>query len=120
MTPAKIAVPAAATVAYGVGIALHEMTHVVACWVTGSSVEYVTMLPPEVGYVSPSERADSLVRVSTVIASLPLLVSYIVFLGDDIWSWRLLWLAAIAGYLPRSESDWQPVAAWIKCNAVQQ
>lgn len=114
MTAWKFALPVIAGGAFAVGTALHELTHVIAAWATGSSVKYVQAFPPEVGYVAAGARADSIVRVSTVLLSLPLLVGYLFWLSNDAISWRLIGLAAVVGYLPRSESDWQPVADMIK------
>jgi len=110
----KWAVPVLVGLAFAAGTAVHEMTHVVACWLTGSSIKHITAIPPEVGYVAPSDRADSLVRVSTVVLSLPLLVVYGLWLSGDMISWRLLGVAAVVGYLPRSASDWAPVAELLK------
>lgn len=110
----KAIVPLAAAAVFAAGTIAHEATHAVTAWATGSTVKYISLVPPEVGYIAPTERADSLVRVSTVMLSVPLLVGYMLFLQEDIWSWRLLGLAAVVAYLPRSNSDWEPVAQLIK------
>lgn len=110
----KVLAVVAAGLLFVCGTALHELTHVGTALATGSRVEYITLYPPEVGYRAPTDRADSLVRVSTVVLSVPLLVAYMLFLQDNVWSWRLLGLAAVVAYLPRSNSDWEPVAQLIK------
>lgn len=108
-----VAVPMALG-AYVVGLALHELTHVVMCVLTGSDVVAIHAMPPAVDYRAPSSRADELVRVATVPLSLPLLVAGGLYVLDDPVSWRWLVLAGLAGYLPRSQSDWGPVASLIK------
>jgi len=102
----KYLVPFAAAVVYLLGLALHEFTHVGACWATGCSVEHLQVYPPEVGYIAATSRKDAFVRASTILLTVPLLVVFMLWLSEDVWSWRLLGLAAVAGYLPRSESDW--------------
>lgn len=118
--PWKVAAPVLAGVAYVIGLAAHEGTHVVMVWLTGGKLRYVSMVPPEVGYAAPSQRADSLIRFSTIIVTVPLLVAYMLWLSEDLWSWRLLGLAVIGGYIPRSNSDWEPLTQWVKYIAVKQ
>lgn len=110
----KLLVPAVAAGVYAVGLAVHELTHVVFCWLLGCRVEAVHVYPPAVDYYAPNTFADGLVRFSTVLLSVPLLVVYGLWLLADPWSYRLFGLAAMAGYLPRSESDWAPVTQLFK------
>jgi len=110
----KWMLPGVALAAYAVGLAVHELTHVVACLLTRSRVAAVHAVPPAVDYVAPDERADAAVRVSTIAASLPLLVVGLgLSLGRSL-SVQLVIYAGLAGYLPRSESDWRPIASLIK------
>lgn len=110
----KLLVPAFAGALYTIGLAVHELTHVLACWVFGCRVERIHLYPPAVDYYAPNTVADGLVKSSTVLLSVPIFVVYGLWLLADPWSYRLLGIAAMAGYLPRSESDWGPLTKLFK------
>lgn len=115
----KLLTPLLALACYVVGLVAHEGTHVLAVWLTGSELRYVSMVPPEVGYVAPTSHRDALVRFSTVLVTLPMLVACLIFIRAGAAWWRLLGLAVVAGYIPRSESDWEPLTQCVKWLAVK-
>lgn len=99
---------------YLLGTALHEATHVIACLVTGSRVHGITAHPTAVYYDPPSDRADRAVKVAPIAVSLPLLTGYLAYLSRDPFSIRLLGVAFVVGYIPRSQTDWAPLATIFK------
>lgn len=107
-------IPIVSLVLYLLGTALHEATHIIACLVTGSKVRAITAHPTAVHYDPPSDRADRAVKMSPIPVSLPLLTGYLAYLSQDPFSIRLLGVAFVVGYIPRSKTDWAPLATIFK------
>lgn len=107
-------VPIAALALYLLGTAVHECSHILACYATGSRVQGITAHPTAVYYDPPSDRADKAVKLAPVALSLPLLTGYFAFLFRDPFSIRLLGIAFVIGYIPRSQTDWGPLATIFK------
>jgi hypothetical protein len=102
------AVPAAAAL-YLIGTAAHELTHVLVCWLTDAEILSLNWRPLEVVFRSPNPRVHAYVSASTVAVSVPILLGWLWWLLTDPWSWRWLGGAAVVGYFPRSDTDWEPV-----------
>lgn len=108
------------SVAFAAGTVVHEGTHWAVAKSLGADIHSVSLLPPypEVVYVASTPGVDRLIRVSTVIASVPLLV-VLLWIGRGRPLVQQLTLAVFAiAYLPRSATDWEPVARVFKCIAV--
>lgn len=107
----KLLVPLVAGVAYLAGLAVHELTHVVACKALGARIDTIQAYPPVVVYEAPNELTDKIIRSSTVAACLLMLVAYGLHASESGMSLygHLVVLAFLAGYLPRSGSDWAPI-----------
>lgn len=98
--------------AFLAGTVAHEATHYAAVHLVGGRVDHVHWLPPEpeVWYEAPTARGDALVRVAPIIISVPLLVGAIILLRDRAFAWQVAGAVTLAAYLPRSQTDWLPVA----------
>lgn len=110
MVTRLLLVPAAA-VSYLVGLALHEMTHVAVAKALQARVLNIQWYPPVVTYEAPSTQVDAIVRCSTVFTALALITAYVYKASTDsptLW-YHALAIAFLAGYVPRSGSDWQPI-----------
>ncbi len=110
----RVLIPVASLSLYLLGTALHEATHVIACLVTGAKVDKITAHPTAVHYDPPSKRVDMAVKAAPVFAALPLTTGYLAYLARDPFSIRLLGLAFLIGYIPRSQTDWEPFATMFK------
>jgi hypothetical protein len=101
--------------AFGAGTIAHELTHWATARLLGATVESVTLLPPapEVVFRAPTPGVDVYVRASTVLLSLPLLVLVIWLALDRPFGQQVALAVFAAAYLPRSGSDWEPIAQWV-------
>jgi Zn-dependent protease len=101
--------------AFATGTIAHELTHWATARLLGATVESVTLLPPapKVVFRAPTPGVDVYVRASTVLLSLPLLVLVIWLALDRPFGQQVALAVFAAAYLPRSGSDWEPIAQWV-------
>jgi len=101
-----------AGIAFLTGTAAHELTHAVVADGLGARVESVRPLPPapRVVYQPPSAQVDRAIRVAPIILSLPLLVAVMFVAAGRPLREQVVLAAFVAAYIPRSRSDWAPVA----------
>lgn len=100
------------------GTVSHELTHWAAARLLGAEVHSIRYVPPpEVLYEPATATADQWVKVAPVLATVPVLLG-ISLAGRNRSIPVMFALAAFGlGYLPRSPSDWAPVADYLKCTA---
>jgi len=101
--------------AFGAGTIAHELTHWATARLLGADVESVTLLPPapEVVFPDATPGVDVCVRASTVLLSVPVLVAIIWLAIDRPFNQQAALAVYAAAYLPRSGSDWEPVARYL-------
>lgn len=94
------------------GTVAHEMTHWTVAKAMGADIESVSLIStaPQVVYRTATPGVDVAVRLSTVLFSLPLLVATIALAIDRPIAQQAALIVFGLAYLPRSGSDWQPVA----------
>lgn len=86
-----------------VGHALHEATHAIAAIAVGGKIEDIGW--QSVAFRTRGSRADNVVHAAPILAWVPLTAAVAYLTRPSGWGW--LYVAALlAGYLPRSESDW--------------
>jgi len=105
--------------AFLVGTAAHELTHWAVALAVGARIDEVWLFPPNprVVYEPATARSDRWVRASTIVAALPLCVAagLVALSASPVVAGTAL--VAVAGYLPRSRSDWSGLSDVLKCIA---
>jgi len=107
-----VATAVGAGIAVLAGTAAHETTHAVVADGLGARVESVRPLPPapRVVYQPPSAQVDRAIRVAPIALSLPLLIAVLLVAAGRPVREQVVFAAFVAAYIPRSRTDWAPVA----------
>jgi urea transporter len=93
------------------GTAAHELTHWAVAKLVGARIEHVSLFPPSpmVVYEAQTQGDDRVIRASTVPAGLLVLIACLLVARGASLRTVLVLIAFAVAYLPRSQSDWQPV-----------
>lgn len=107
---------AVALAGYITGLVGHEATHLAACKLLGVPVDRVSVAwnRVTVHYSPLRPQDDDVIRAAPVMLFVPLVVVGVrLVLQAPSLLRGLLFFGLVVGYLPRSESDWQPVRRWL-------